>query len=368
VKQYLNGESHRMEHIALKYLRQRGFSSKLKDPAPIPIKDYSDAQYYGPITLGTPDQNFLVVFDTGSSNLWVPSEQCDWTDWACWNHNRYDSSKSSTYIANGTSFSIQYGTGSMEGFLSTDVMSWGGVKIQRQTFAEATAEPGITFVAAQFDGILGMGFQSISVQNVVPPWYNIIAQGLVTQQAFSFYFANDPNAEVGGELILGGTDNKYYSGGFTYVPLVNQTYWEYKMDDFLVNGKSAGYCSGCRAIADTGTSLIVGPSTYINALNQQLGAIVVKGEGIFLTCPDESKLPTITLVLGGKGFPLTPSQYILKVTSEGQTECISGFAGMDIPAPVGPLWIVGDTFMETYYTTFDFQNKQVGYATAVHPK
>eukprot|EP00754_Rhynchopus_humris_P032405 Rhum_TRINITY_DN15406_c0_g2::Rhum_TRINITY_DN15406_c0_g2_i5::g.155678::m.155678 len=60
--------------------------------APEPIDNFENAQYYGPITLGTPGQPFNVVFDTGSSNLWVPGPGV-----AIWGHHRYHHESSSTY-------------------------------------------------------------------------------------------------------------------------------------------------------------------------------------------------------------------------------------------------------------------------------
>jgi saccharopepsin len=78
-----------------------------------------------------------------SSNLWVPGASC--TSIACFLHAKYDSASSSSYKANGTSFAIRYGSGSLEGFVSQDVLTIGDLTIKHQDFAEATKEPGLAF-------------------------------------------------------------------------------------------------------------------------------------------------------------------------------------------------------------------------------
>lgn len=140
-----------------------------------------NAQYFSEITLGTPPQTVSWTFWTltlmlkranssksfltlgilttyrrrrhanvarSSSNLWVPSTKC--TSIACFLHAKYDSSSSSSYKANGTEFSIQYGSGSMEGFVSQDTLTIGDLKISGQDFAEATKEPGLAFAFGKY--------------------------------------------------------------------------------------------------------------------------------------------------------------------------------------------------------------------------
>lgn len=248
---------------------------------PVSLGNVADAQYFGPISIGTPAQEFQVVYDTGSSNLWIPSSECGWLDLPCDLHKRYDHKKSSSYVANGEKFSIQYGSGSLTGFLSQDTVHIGGMEVEKQVFAEATNEPGLAFLFAKFDGICGMAFKSISVDGVTPVWYNLLAQKKVTDPVFGFWLNRKEGAKLGGEMTLGGLDPTHYTGDISYVPLTNETYWEFKMDSINLAGKSFDFCgsAGCPAIADTGTSLLAGPSAMVTEINKALGSTgVLTGE------------------------------------------------------------------------------------------
>jgi saccharopepsin len=98
---------------------------------------------------------------TVSSNLWVPSTRC--SSIACYLHKRYDASASSSHVENGTDFAIRYGTGSLEGIISNDVLAMGDLTIKGQDFGESVKEPGITFAVGRFDGILGLGFDTMYI-------------------------------------------------------------------------------------------------------------------------------------------------------------------------------------------------------------
>ncbi|XP_071624584.1 renin isoform X5 [Heliangelus exortis] len=209
--------------------------------APTLLTNYLDTQYFGEISIGTPPQTFKVVFDTGSANLWVPSYKCSPLYSACVSHSRYDSSKSRTYISNGTGFAIRYGTGSVKGFLSQDIVM---VRVSDipiiQVFAEATALPAFPFIFARFDGVLGMGYPSQAIDGITPVFDRILSQQILKEDVFSVYYSrwvlNAP-LKPGGEIILGGSDPAYYTGDFHYLNVSKNGYWQISMKGNPSTGK-----------------------------------------------------------------------------------------------------------------------------------
>ncbi|XP_052143538.1 aspartic proteinase oryzasin-1-like [Oryza glaberrima] len=455
----------RLKHFwSYRGFRERGSLKNGTQNHPLALKNFLNAQYFGEIGVGCPPQNFTVVFDTGSSNLWVPSAKCVFS-LACYFHRKYESRSSSTYMENGTPASIHYGTGSIHGYYSQDQVTIGDLVVNNQEFIEATHEPGLTFLAAKFDGILGLGFKEISVEGADPVWYNMIQQSLVTDKVFSFWLNRNANDINGGEIVFGGADESHYKGDHTYTRVTRKAYWQFEMGDFLIGGRSTGICvDGCAVIADSGTSLIAGPIAAIAQIHAHIGATGVANEeckqvvarhghemlellqdktppaqvcskiglcksdgahgisdgiesvlgethksadevsdatcnacemavtwmqsefvqnhtkegkleyanqlcgnmpspvGSYVDCRHIGNLPNVAFSIGGRAFELTPEQYILKFGEGFLAHCMSGFTALDIPPPIGPLWILGDVFMGAYHTIFDYGKMRVGFA------
>lgn len=338
----------------------RKSSAKVMGSGSVVINDYENSQYYGSISLGTPPQDFNVIFDTGSSDLWVASVNCDDS---CGRHAEYNSTASSTYVANGTAFDIMYGSGPVSGYQSVDVLNMGGLVVQSQEFAEVTNAAGLgaAYKLGKFDGILGMAFPILSVNDVPTPWENIVNLGLVDSSQFAFYLGNSRADK--GELTLGGTDPKHYTGDITWVPLLAATYWEITLDDFTVSGASYTGRDQHKAIVDSGTSILTGPSDSVASLADALGAKMLGDTGEYLI-PCDYTLPAFEFTINSNVYTLDPIDYLIP---DGDL-CILGIMGLDVSAPTGPLWILGDIFMRKYYTVFDSGNERVGFALAVHPQ
>ncbi|XP_063307581.1 cathepsin E-A-like [Pelobates fuscus] len=323
-----------------------------------PLFNFFDVEYFGEISIGSPPQNFLVVFDTGSSNLWVPSINCQ--SLACVTHSRYQSSKSRTYVPNGSLFFIQYGTGNVTCEIAVDQVTIQDITVRNQPFGESILEPGNAFVNMPFDGILGLAYPSLAAGGCTPVFDNMINQHLVESPVFAFYLSSDPNLSNGGELTFGGIDTSLFTGQLNWVPVTYQGYWQIQLDNIQVANEIALCSEGCQAILDTGTSMLIGPTSAIALLLNLtgLGDIDFNGEYEF-DCYYLCMLASVTFTINEIGYTLSPAEYTV---NNGNGSCSSGFQGLDIPSSNGPLWILGDVFIRQYYSVFDRGNNRVGLA------
>ncbi|NXF71924.1 PEPA protein, partial [Sclerurus mexicanus] len=313
-----------------------------------PLQNYMDDEYFGTISIGTPAQEFTVVFDTGSSNLWVPSVFC--SSPPCRNHNRFNPADSSTFVSTNDTLFIAYGTGSMSGVLGYDTVNVAGINVRNQVFGLAETEPGDFFYYTPFDGILGLAFPSIASSGATPVFDNMMRENLVDRDLFSVYLSRDSQ---GGSFVLFGAIDPYYtSKGISWIPLSAETYWQITMDRVSINGVPAACSSGCQAIVDTGTSLLAMPIPAFRILMETLGASST-GE---ISCEVARKLPDLVFHIHGKTFPVPARAYVIQ--SGGS--CSLGFQGMEAPTEEGELWILGDVFIREYYVVFDRANDKVG--------
>jgi len=354
-------EFHAMKQRRVERLAQLAASFQNGDLPSVSLTDVQDSEYFGEVLIGSPAQKFQVIYDTGSSNLWVPSSVCT-------NCKRdgatYDSTKSSTYTKDGQSFALQYGTGSCTGFISQDKTVVGGAAITGFKFGEVTEEAADVFGDAPFDGILGMGPAKAAVDKVPMPMDQLVAQGKIEHNIFAFYLAS--SGRPGSTLTLGGTDSRFYTGDFKYTKLAKAAsvlpYWMISASDIKIGSKSSDACGwllGCEMVVDTGTSLLAGPPEAMDKLIAQVG-------NVSSDCSNQASLPTLTFSFGGNDFSLEPEFYVLRVKdpATNKDQCQIGLQGINAGAPI---WILGDPFLRKYYTVWDAEQQRVGFAIARTP-
>ena len=308
----------------------RGAFPLLGGPESTTIKDYANAQYYGAISIGNPPQSFQVIFDTGSSNLWVPKVGCS----HCGNplfgsKSKYDHDSSQSYVEDGGEFAIQYGSGSVSGFFSQDTVTLADdLAVQSQRFAEVqdAGGLGLAYAFGKFDGILGMGFTSISIDNTPTVFESMIQQNLVDQPMFSFYLGDN----APGELMFGGYDASKFTGELTTVKLLSATYWEIGLDGVKAGDYHSESNAGDKpmtAIVDSGTSLLVGPKKEVTKLAKAVGATANFMGEYTVDCSTLDSMPDIVFTIDGKEYTVPGGKAVI----QAQGTCLFAFMGVDFP-------------------------------------
>ncbi|KAK4051309.1 hypothetical protein OIO90_004790 [Microbotryomycetes sp. JL221] len=304
------------------------------------------------LSIGTPAKTFLIDFDTGSADLWVPSSAC--TSDACAPHSKYDSSQSSTSrTVTGSKLSISYGDGSSTtGDVYKDVVSLAGLTAEGQTFGAATGLSS-DWRDDPMDGLMGMGYQSISQLKSTPMFQTLVSQGKVARPQFSFKLGQTGESE----LFLGGMNpNLFVSGSTQWVNIVSQSYWIVPATAYANNVAAA---TNFNAIIDSGTSVIVAPSLAAQAFWAKVPNSSVYGQGYYTY--ECNNPPAISFSFGGSDKKWTVSGQDLNLgkVASGSPRCVGAVVGADVGVNA---WILGDTFFKGAYVTFDLGKNQVGFS------
>lgn len=329
-------------------------------------KSVHASEYYGKITVGTPPQEFLVVFDTGSGNLLLPSKQCK--DMACTSHKRFDASNSTSAVdvafadypdkvvdkgGDRDVVTITFGTGEISGVFVKDHICVGSI-CTHGDFVAATEESDEPFSLVPFDGIFGLSLPQMSEG----PHFNMldcmIRDKVLKQNMFSVFFGGTDTE--GSEITFGEFKQSRMSSDLFWVPVSNPGYWQVEMEDITIQGQTQELCKGnCQVAVDTGTSLMAGPTDIVNSLVDKLA--------VANNCSNYKTLPDLGFVVGGHVLNLKPEDYVDK----SEDGCSVALMTLDIPPPKGPLFIFGDPFLRKFYTVYDREALRIGFALARHP-
>eukprot|EP00405_Crypthecodinium_cohnii_P019801 CAMPEP_0206487004 /NCGR_PEP_ID=MMETSP0324_2-20121206/41355_1 /ASSEMBLY_ACC=CAM_ASM_000836 /TAXON_ID=2866 /ORGANISM="Crypthecodinium cohnii, Strain Seligo" /LENGTH=391 /DNA_ID=CAMNT_0053965347 /DNA_START=90 /DNA_END=1265 /DNA_ORIENTATION=- len=317
----------------------------------VALENFHNAAYYGTIAIGTPPQEVWTMFDTGSSDLWVPT-----FSGAQGKETSYEFAESSTFVETNQPFKITYGDGTVLGKFGKDVLRVGELALANFTFARVNDTSGLSNQGVfPFDAVLGLGFPALSDSHGESFLEALKSSGKVDEVVFGFYLPKDEQ----GQLVLGGVDPDHIASDFHWVPVTRQMWWTVELEAASAGDKYPVRFSH-DAIVDSGTTLIIGPSSEMFMLADLMGATKypVGGTDLYIAYCSEVSSMSLSFKLGGKEFDLTGEELVVKNLSNGL--CQLGING----ANLGKQWILGDVFLRKYYTQFDYDQKRVGFALA----
>eukprot|EP00927_Polykrikos_kofoidii_P037841 TRINITY_DN32045_c0_g1_i1.p1 TRINITY_DN32045_c0_g1~~TRINITY_DN32045_c0_g1_i1.p1 ORF type:complete len:713 (-),score=88.47 TRINITY_DN32045_c0_g1_i1:38-2176(-) len=342
----------------------------------------------------TDQSQIWVVFDTGSTNIWVASDLCESGPCAKRGRQRFNHTRSMTfaYPKTPSKLTVEFGTGKLAGPQGVDDFHIGPFSVFQQTFGMIEAQSGQVFEDVPFEGILGLAFPSMSANKARPFFDTVVKQKALQHNEFAFYFSRDSPAA--NAIFWGGVDSRFYKGKIEYFPVSDPYYWAVYLHSFSVGdecllgahcglhpqgGFRAGTLGGGRALLEvdhhaSGQNFKV-MSSDAKVRQRNPSAIVDTGTTYFTAegylydalmtrippaaCEDitDNSHPQITYTLRSvagelRDFSFTNDMYMAR-DDEDPGLCTPAFMRIDIPAKHGPAMVLGEVFLRHYFAVFN---------------
>lgn len=235
----------------------------------IPLENFDQMQFFGLVRVGSPPQSFQVIFDTGSSDVWLPGAACG----VCAGERRYDARASATHEALAEPFHLEYGSGNASGDVMRERLLLGyeaDADADADKDGQALELAGVRMGSVtattkrlqrfQADGIVGLGLESLAL--ITKPSLFRSARAVVarggrrTQESdahllarFSMYINPLPGALPSSQLIFGGVDESLPlaavsgvgAGSDSHVPNASVVWHRFPVVPYPSGSKALGF-------------------------------------------------------------------------------------------------------------------------------
>mmetsp|Transcript_14198 Transcript_14198/g.21574 ORF Transcript_14198/g.21574 Transcript_14198/m.21574 type:complete len:410 (+) Transcript_14198:23-1252(+) len=357
--------------------------------------------YYGSVwtvktRIGSPGKEFELMIDTGSPDMWVVGHQCGTK--ACDAHVRYSPDESISSKTLPDDFEVAYASGDVTGATIKDTFSFNKAPelSNIEMIFGSLSSPPLTFQKRlrwyPFDGVLGLGYSGPTEGDSteitgVKALKNILGNSK-ENNIFSLYLSK--NEKKSSQLIIGAPDDTLHTGTISYIRISQPpAFWGADITSMMLKAATTtpqfepicGRPRGCKAVFDTGSTLLQGPKQMVQIL---INDINVKED-----CSNLESLPSLSLTLSGPDSSLTPSSsksledyeaglvpsvevvlspedYVVRVPIAQSTReaCFLGIKAHNLPDSMGSIWTLGSRFHQKYYTVFDASRQRIGIAEA----
>lgn len=302
-------------------------------------------QYIATLSIGTPGQATDAALDTGSSDLWVFTNQTDFKD-------SFNPDESSTYNLLNNDFSIQYVSRSANGSWVTDTVDYGDDKVTSFQFATVSSPT----TQGETAGVFGIGQvtqeSSAEFGNTYPNFpVSLKKEGKIQSVAYSLYL-DSVNAENGSSVTFGAVDTSKYKGELHTVPFTSDV--SFNVDFEVLGSKSNG-------VLDSGTSLTYLDQALVDQIAQQYGASYNSEEKAYFIQSESDLATTEPLVytIGGAKIEVPVSELFIQDSSDGPLILTI------LPNSMSQgIVLLGDSFLRSAYVVYNLQGNVAGLAQA----
>ncbi|EIW60502.1 acid protease [Trametes versicolor FP-101664 SS1] len=311
-------------------------------------------------------EEFMVLLDTGSSDLWVVSSDCSTSD--CEGVQKY--TRTPSLSQTDVPFHLNYLVGNVSGTVGAETVTLGEFQVSSQIFAMAEETNGLGLHGTGNSGIMGLSFPAEAAisdttgRTVVENLFSAFND--TSRRFFAFKLGRDQTSSsfTIGELdpaFANATDDMTYnpvfaSGGALY------DYWKLPLQSLTVNGTSFALAKSRMdgapapiAVLDTGTTLVLGPSQDVARFWASVGGARQTDRGWEVPC---NRAVVVGLVLGEgtaqKEYTVDPADISWKEGSVDNVWCLGGVQSNDEVYSAD--WLLGDTFLRNVYVTHHAAN------------